>query len=777
MAPKRTDRDEIRDDPDSDFPAGIPGNIGEIRTAPDDAQAWSASNLESSISGTYETTLTTTGTLEQGTLVTTLSPANAMTLNEATLHPILPGGAPDLLLRKEELRLDVDRENPLMMASGVIHLGRSASVDWIANLRPAGTACFIGNIWFKEGNSELFPQSEVEIKVTRNPVLASRRVTVVFSGGGGNTVAREYRLRTPYFQKLRIALDRDLRTEPVLAIQPHDHPNRPGTVPRQPLTVIDVLNKAGYDVEITPVEDIHPISTGVEDQWTHAELHDAMVTYNQEATSVPPDTIWTLVVARHAEGDNLAGIAFDNLGTKQRQGVAVFQDAHILRHPNGDPSPGAWEDRMMFFNLLHQWGHALGLGHSWNKAGGPDWIPQNDESQARSFMNYPSRVIGGQGTFFREFEFRFSGTELLYLRHAPQQARIRVRRDRYGARGLEALVRAPEPKLELELRANRGTPIWSFIEPVILEIKLKNISEAPLLVDENLLRNLQDMTVTITRDGQPPRRVQPFYRDCLDPRPMVLEPGCSCYETLPVFAGLDGWYTADPGYYRIQAILHLENEDIVSEPLVLRVTPPRTYDEAFVAQDLHTDEIARTLIFGGSQVMLKALDVLREAADRFPNHPIAVHVNLALGRPAMIPYKTLEVEQYTRGSVPSIGKVSRMKVRHPNMEEVRRHLNLALTRDVNLAAETLGHIGLKAATDRYTDFLAGHELFDDAVRIQEQLAHTLNARNALESVLQEVQARAKDYERLRSAPPEERRTRLTAKGVARTKPRLPEAKR
>ena len=59
----------------------------------------------------------------------------------------------------------------------------------------------------------------------------------------------------------------------------------------------------------------------------------------------------------------------------------------------------------------------------------------------------------------------------------------------------------------------------------------------------------------------------------------MLEPGQSLYASLYLSAGRAGFYVAEPGRYVVQAALHLEQEDIVTNPLLLRVLPRRGYDE------------------------------------------------------------------------------------------------------------------------------------------------------------------------------------------------------
>ena len=79
---------------------------------------------------------------------------------------------------------------------------------------------------------------------------------------------------------------------------------------------------------------------------------------------------------------------------------------------------------MKFWTAVHEMGHSFNLAHSWQKALGQPWIPLSNEPEARSYMNYPFRVDGGQSSFFADFEYRFSDSELLFMRHAPARFRL-----------------------------------------------------------------------------------------------------------------------------------------------------------------------------------------------------------------------------------------------------------------------------------------------------------------------------------------------------------------
>jgi hypothetical protein len=55
---------------------------------------------------------------------------------------------------------------------------------------------------------------------------------------------------------------------------------------------------------------------------------------------------------------------------------------------------------MRFWTAVHELGHAFNLAHSWQKSLGTGWVPLADQPEARSFMNYPYAVRGGQEAFF-----------------------------------------------------------------------------------------------------------------------------------------------------------------------------------------------------------------------------------------------------------------------------------------------------------------------------------------------------------------------------------------
>ena len=697
-------------------------------------------------------------------------PTGTTTLVEATettaTTPVTPS-VPIWQFNLNELRLDVDGNDPQMTASGVNYIARGRLVNWVASLTRIAVNTYRGDIWYKEGDQTLFPFTNVEITTVRNLLPSHRRASATFFGGGGNRVTVNYGYLSPYFRTLEMEFDADDRAHPTTRIDTGAHPNHPPTLPIRTLTVEDVYRRAGFDVRRTGGDNIVPVhpEAGADEKWSNMELHDAMQQYWSRFANTAQWSMWTFFASMSDQGTSLGGIMFDDIGPNERQGCAIFTESFIADPPANDPNPTAWVERMRFWTACHEMGHTVNLAHSWQKALGTPWIPLANEPAALSFMNYPYlAAVGGQQNFFANFQYRFSDRELLFLRHAPAKFVEPGNADWFDHHGFIGFNAMPETPLRLEVRVNRGDPTFGYLEPVVVELKLKNVSNNPVMVDEAILRNLNTLTLVIKREGRAARTLTPYASQCNEPRKVVLGPNDSIYDSHLISVGRGGWSIAEPGRYLIQAAVRNDEEDVVSKPIVIRVTPPKTYDEQFLAQDYFTDEVGRTLAFGGTCVLERANDVLRETAERLADRPVAVHARLALDRPRLIGYKTLKFTG--EGTMRAIGGTdAKIGVRPVNVDEIRKSLVPILTKDANVTAETLGHIKLKNRIDQITDLMAGHDNFDEAIRLQQTLETTLKSRRVLKSVLGEIRERITDYERLKTVPVDERKKTLKLKAI------------
>lgn len=647
-----------------------------------------------------------------------------------------------LLFPSEQLRLDVDGQYPMMVVSGSVRVGASR-VNWIAHLTAIGPDSWTGPISYKEGPVAFFPYTNVAIHATRSIIPPLRSVRATFSGGAPNRV-RTYTFKSRSFHDVNFEFDFQAGVAPVTSINTGAHPHRPASLPIETLTIQKVYSRAGFEVETSSGGTVPLSGAGVDALWGNNEMHDAMQIYWSHFAARAQWAFWTFFAAQHEWGSGLGGIMFDDIGPQQRQGTSLFLNSFIAVPPSGDPSPAAFVRRMIFWTACHEMGHAFNLAHSWQKSlvfgGHGPWIPLVDDTEARSFMNYPYYVSGGTTAFFSSFEFRFIDDELLFMRHAPERFVEQGDALWFDHHGFQEANTSPEPALKLELRVNREKADFEFMEPAVLELKLTNISSEPQIIPENILSMLDSMTVIVKRNGEPARQFLPYARYCFQRKNKVLGPGEKVYESLFPAAGREGWSIAEPGYYKVQVALRLGNEDVVSNPLTLRVAPPRGYEEEYIAQDFFSDDVGRILTFDGSRHLNKGNDVLQEVADRFSDRKVAIHARVPLGTAMAKEYKLLNVEGY-QASNSAAEAGGQIKMASADTQQANKNLNNALVADKNLAAETLGHIDYKYYVDKLSDSLIAQGESKEAAAVEEGLYETLSARNVLNSVLQEIKTR------------------------------------
>jgi hypothetical protein len=365
-------------------------------------------------------------------------------------------------------------------------------------------------------------------------------------------------------------------------------------------------------------------------------------------------------------------------------------------------------------------------------------------------MNYPYRVSGGQTAFFSNFHYRFSDQELFFMRHAPEVFVQMGNADWFDHHGFQQADVSPEPVFDLVVRdgANRRDSTFQFMEPPVLEMKLTNISTQPQLIDERLLHSGDGLTVILKKDGKPARQYVPYSRACFEPSKKVLMPGESEYAPLSPSCGLNGRDLAEPGYYTVQVALDTDADNsIVSKPLRLRIEPPRGYEEELLAQDFFSDDVGRALSFGGTKVLQKANDTLREVSETLPDRRVAIHARVTLAAPMSREYKVLSIpDGPDAGGILSAQEAGGMiRADSPDVAGARAMLAPALESEPQAAIESLGHIGLKTTVDSFTDFLSDAGDRDEAGRIQTELRQTLAKRGVIAKVLQDCDERAEKY--------------------------------
>ncbi len=661
---------------------------------------------------------------------------------DTALSPIVPWW-----FLREELRLDVDGPYPLMRASGTLYNGLSLRVHWIANLASTGTNTYSGYIWFKDGQTSALPYTNVSLQVTKSWFVNQRKVTVTFSGRGAPTRVRTYAWKSASFHDVEMEFDHVQGTSPVTSIQTGAHPNRPPGLPSETLSIETVFRRAGFGVTKTGADNQIPIAAaGVNARWSDMEMHDAMQIHWSKFANTPQWSLWVLFASLHDQGTSLGGIMFDDIGPNHRQGTSLFNDSFIKNAPSGDANPSAWVARMKFWTACHEMGHAFNLAHSWQKAlvsgGRGPWIPLANETEARSFMNYPYNVSGGEAAFFSDFEYRFTDNELLFLRHAPERFVQQGNADWFDDHGFEQARVSPASSYRLEARVHRTLDYFEFMEPVSIELKLTNVSAGPVVIDGGILEHTHDLTVVVKRRGDPAQMWSPYAHHFHQDERRVLEAGESLYGQYFISVGPNGWAIDEPGVYTVQASLQIEEEDVVSNALDIRVAPPRGYDEEFLAQEVFSEEVGRTLAFNGTRHFDQANDTLREVVDQMPERRVAKHARLALGNPLTRAYKLLVAET---PDTPVEEVDQRFKMLKPEPEEAKAVLTEALVENADMAADTLGHIEYRSQVEQLGEFLADEGDRDAAASTLQTAAKTLKSRNVLDRVVEDLEDQRQGY--------------------------------
>jgi hypothetical protein len=656
----------------------------------------------------------------------------------------LDAAGPELIppIGGEELRLDVDGRYPQMTASGSISISPVQRLHWIANVHATGPHTYTGGIWYKDPAVTPFAYTTVDIKIS-SPIVLARKAKVVFSGPGLAHRVRVFKFTSPYFHKVEFEYDSESVLTPVLQVATCAHANRPASLPCENLTIRRVFQRSGFDASISPNPSTVTGAPG--STWSDMEMHDAMTVFWSRFANLPQWALWTFFAKQHDMGSGLGGIMFDDIGPNHRQGTAIFYDSFISDPPPpADPEVDAYIARNRFWTAVHEMGHAFNLAHSWQKSlGAPfgsPWIPLADEPEARSFMNYPYGVAGGESAFYADFEYRFTDQELLFMRHAPERFVRMGDAAWFDHHGFEQARVAQAPALSLDIRVNRATAVFEFLEPVVAELKLKNISSEPQIVNETVLTTLDGITIALKRQGSPARQFIPFAQYCMKPAMKILQPGEAIYASVYVTAGLNGVDLAEPGRYVLQAALHRPEGDIVSRPLMLRVAPPRGFEEELVAQDFFTDEVSRVLAFDGTRVLHDANKVLRDVVERLKDRRVAKHARVPLGLAIAEPSNVLTIGATSeRAASPGAKKAIKVEAAHP--ERAEAELKTALMTNPDVAAESLGHVDYKVYVDELTSLLEAQGEIDEAADTQATLHKILAARNVLPRVLTEIDQR------------------------------------
>lgn len=538
-------------------------------------------------------------------------------------------GAASKRLPSITVRVDVDRYFPQDRISIAVTRFLGGTAHAIAEV--ASDQCLRFNnrrieatITYRDGDPSLIPGDQVVFEARRGRRVDYDKYTLTLSRAGVRPRTYSLAFQSRQFDSVEFEIDQvENAGEVVTSYDIGSHPTRPADLVTETVSLATVYQRAGFAVSMSPNATSIPIAdAGANGSWSDSEMHNAMVAYWSRFADRPQWAMWVLYALQHDQGRSLGGIMFDDIGPNHRQGTAIFTDSFIQDAPPGDDNPGPWRARMAYWTAVHEMGHAFNLAHAWQKAlgtpqgaPGDPWIPLANEPESRSFMNYPFRVSGGQASFFSDFRFRFSDDELIFMRHAPRRFVQMGNSDWFVDHAFEAPDQLTAPgNWTLEIRPNRDVNTYRFLEPVAVEFKLTRTSAGVGTVEEHLLTEGHNLTVLVQRVGGRARLWRPMVTRCHKEDESILKPSESLYASHTISASPEGWLIDEPGTYQVQGAIDLGDDVVVSNVLRLSVAPPITADEAALAPQYFTEEVARALVFGGAPSLSEAMATLEEVS-------------------------------------------------------------------------------------------------------------------------------------------------------------------
>lgn len=592
-------------------------------------------------------------------------------------------------------------------------------------------------ITYRDGDATLFPGTTLVFEASRTTGRGYGAYNLTVSGGGAATRTHALRFDSMYFDPVEFEVDRVSNAgTAVTTMNTAAHPTRPADLPAETISLATVYQRAGFDVVMSPnANDIAVAGAGANGTWSDAEMHNAMITHWSRFANAPNWAMWILYAARHDQGRSLGGVMFDDIGPNHRQGTAIFTDSFIQDVPAGDGNPAAWRQRMTFWTAVHEMGHAFNLAHSWQKAlgtpqaPGDPWVPLANEPEARSFMNYPFNVSGGQASFFADFRFRFSDNELKFMRHAPRRFVQMGNANWFVNHAFE------EPQAHdqsgawtLKLRPNRESNRFSFLEPVKLELKLTNSGHQAMAVEPDLLKDGRHISLLVAKKGAPAKLWAPFMTMCHESHSKALAPGESIYGEQFVGATTSGWLIDEPGLYTVQAAVDMGSEVVVSNVLEIIVGTPGSVVEEKLAPDWFTEDVARVLAFQGAPALTTATDTVREVVAQAPGTAAAIHGAVALSSPMLRDFKVLGDggKAEVRAVAADVGAAADIQSK-------------ALLDAPDAAAQTLGHIEYFATLETLAGALKEAGDSKEAGDVMKASVATMKDRGVLESVIAKAQ--------------------------------------
>ncbi|MGK7914492.1 MAG: M28 family metallopeptidase [Prochloraceae cyanobacterium] len=671
------------------------------------------------------------------------------------------------------LHIDIDGHNPLNVVSGTVarglyvvgtfpphFIGRVTSNTLSGTTRNLivedftfswpGSSVTIDKLGIAlTGGSILFP-----------PYPPQAEVTFISQASGTSYGPYTVQQESRYFRDVEVDVDREDHAVDAEPYDTHTHPDRPADLPKESLTLEKSFSRAGIKITRSTGSGtiINTSEAGPDNRWTYQELHDSMELHWSAFANKPQWKMW-IFLAELATSDSLGGVMFDGYidepGGVDRQGTAVFTLCPFFHTAGGDypqdnPPADKAAQRELFFDLIHETGHTFNLAHSWQKQSvfnpgdvawtPPSWMPLVAEPTALSWMNYPDMATSAAGAstkpydakwFYDRFRFRFSDSELLFLRHAPARYVQMGNEDwfhNHGRVSRESLDR----RLQLVVCSRKR--LVELGEPVFVELRLRNVGNEDVMVYGNLDPSDGSVELAVTNPRGERRPLIPIAHTRMHGQQQTLKPGQSLYQAVNMTVGRFGFPFKEPGPYRIEASYTNLNGKTAAAVMQIWVRPPANYEDTLFINELFNARVGRALYVGGTRVMEDVNDkldwVLKHLEEK---HPARYYLTTVRYLPTAQRFKLVDVGERDR----------KLQILEPDPELVARHL-APVVENIETAANSVGHIQSRKIVDTYTQCVKEAGNRSAARHAQEKLLGLFKEHDVVPQVIQSIEQRVSE---------------------------------
>ncbi len=669
------------------------------------------------------------------------------------------------------LHIDIDGIDPLNVVSGTVYKGLMLLPlpHFIGRVTSNTLAPGERNLVVEDFNFD-WPGTtttidRLEITLTGITWGETVNASVTFMSGargmsyGPYSVAQD----STYFRDVEVEVDKEDHAAEVEPYRTDTHPDRPADMGSGRLTLENVFGRAGIRItrteESNVIDSAEALANGIPN-WSDQEMHDAMEDHWSAFMNRPQWKMWIFLAELYEDSDT-GGVMFDAFidepGGVDRQGTAVFTTCPFYHSSTGayiedNPPVDQAVKRELFFNYIHEAGHAYNLFHSFIKTAHEEWVhpswmrPLSSNDCALSWMNYPERATqrcaGGTDYnatwFYENFYFRFDDNENLFLRHAPQSY------VQHGASEWETNHgRVSEKSLDrkLQLTVRNRKKIVDLGESVFVELKLRNVGDLDVPVQQNLdpSDGMVELAVTTPRGERIP--FIPFMHTRRRVNITMLEPGQSVYHSVNLTMGRFGFSFKEPGAYRIEACYRNVNGKTAAAVMQMWVRPPANYDDMPVISELFNARVGRVLMVGGSRTMEDVNDKIDW-----------VSANLPKGHPAQFHFQATRALPYRRGFKTLRADSDKLRCLDADPDEVVKRLTPWVEK-MDMAADSSGHIELKRIVDSYTQAALDADHKAKAVKAQSDMHKLFVKREVLASTVEAVEARVRELKGMKKAKP------------------------